>query len=180
MTTTQSFLGIPVDGDIIRADTKVPQRPIEDLAPMLQAVLDDGGIAQFGWTQYTPYFNDGDPCIFGVHSLWVARHEDVPAESLPADDEASFDKEDLDVSYGSRLGSYEGGQWVDDPEDPNRRMRVGAHYEGPDEARYIRCKALSDAIDSGAFDEVLLAAFGDHAEVTVKRDGIAVEFYEHD
>jgi hypothetical protein len=22
----------------------------------------------FRWTQYTPYFNDGDPCLFSVHS----------------------------------------------------------------------------------------------------------------
>lgn len=24
------------------------------------------------WTQYTPYFNDGDPCIFGVHEVYLA------------------------------------------------------------------------------------------------------------
>ena len=25
-------------------------------------------IDSFGWTQYTPYFNDGDTCEFGVHA----------------------------------------------------------------------------------------------------------------
>lgn len=25
-------------------------------------------IEEFSWTQYTPYFNDGDECIFGVGS----------------------------------------------------------------------------------------------------------------
>lgn len=25
----------------------------------------------FGWTQYTPYFNDGDECIFGVNDCFV-------------------------------------------------------------------------------------------------------------
>jgi hypothetical protein len=24
-----------------------------------------------GWTQYTPYFNDGDPCVFSVKNLHV-------------------------------------------------------------------------------------------------------------
>ena len=23
------------------------------------------------WHQYTPYFNDGDPCIFGLHGMYV-------------------------------------------------------------------------------------------------------------
>lgn len=177
MTTTQSFLGIPVDGDIVRADRSVPQCPIEELAPLLQAVLDDSGIAQFGWHQYTPYFNDGDPCIFMVGEVWVARHEDMRGGG---EDGEGDEAERLSVSFGDHLGTYEGGTWVSDPDDPNRRNRVGAHYEGPDQARYDRCKALADAIDSGAFDEVLLDAFGDHAEITVKRDGITVEFYEHD
>ena len=25
-------------------------------------------LEQFSWTQYTPYFNDGDECVFGVNS----------------------------------------------------------------------------------------------------------------
>lgn len=26
-----------------------------------------GKIEKIGWTQYTPYFNDGDACVFSVH-----------------------------------------------------------------------------------------------------------------
>jgi len=26
------------------------------------------GLVSFGWKQYTPYFNDGDECIFGAHT----------------------------------------------------------------------------------------------------------------
>ncbi len=25
-------------------------------------------LESFGWTQYTPYFNDGQPCVFSVHN----------------------------------------------------------------------------------------------------------------
>lgn len=28
------------------------------------------------WTQYTPYFNDGDPCTFSRHSMTLAMVED--------------------------------------------------------------------------------------------------------
>lgn len=186
--TTTSFLGIPVDGDIVRAGRKVQQRPLAELAPLMQALLDDDGIARFGWHQYTPYFNDGEPCIFSASGIWVARPEDLRASQDGEDDgeceddeEAEIDTDDLNVAYGSHLGTYHGGEWVPDPEDPaNRRVRVNAVYEGPDQARYDRCMALNDAIESGAFDDVLLEAFGDHAEITVKRDGITVEFYDHD
>lgn len=34
--------------------------------------------------------------------------------------------------------------------------------------------------ESGAFDTVLLKHFGDHAMVTVRKDGIEVEYYSHD
>lgn len=171
--TTRTFLGIPVDGTITEGSKRAEQRPLADLQPILQAVLDDDTIARFGWTQYTPYFNDGEPCVFSAHGVWVARHEDI-------DEDGEVDTDDLDVSYGTRLGSYEGGEWVADPDNPRFRKRVGARYEGPDQARYDRCMELYRAIDSGAFDDVLLEAFGDHAEVIVKRDGIEVEFYSHD
>jgi len=178
--TTNTFLGIPVDGDIVRGDRKPGQRPLEDLSPLIQAVLDDDGIACFGWHQFTPYFNDGEPCVFGARGVWAARHEDIAKAGTGDDEEQEFDKDDLMVDYGSPLGLYHGGQWVNDPSDPTRRNLVGARYEGPDQARYDRCKALSDAVGSGQFDDVLLEAFGDHAEITVRRSGITVEFYAHD
>jgi hypothetical protein len=37
------------------------------------------GLDSFGWRQYTPYFNDGDECVFGVsndeYSIIVNQHE---------------------------------------------------------------------------------------------------------
>lgn len=66
------------------------------------------------------------------------------------------------------------------PENPRRNKRVGMVYAGPDQARYDRCMALYHAVDSGEFDDVLLEAFGDHAEITVRRTGIQVEYYAHD
>lgn len=173
---TTSFLGIPVDGDIVRAEARTRQRPLDELAPLIQALLDDDGIACFGWRQYTPYWNDGDPCVFSACGTWAARPEDA----AKADEDGYFDKSSLDVDFGSPLGSYEGGKWVPDPEGSGRNVRVGARYVGPDQARYDRCVKLSAAIDSGAFDDVLLEAFGDHAEITVKRSGITVESYDHD
>lgn len=34
------------------------------------ALVDELSIESFSWTQYTPYFNDGDACIFSVHASY--------------------------------------------------------------------------------------------------------------
>lgn len=161
--TTRNFLGIPVQGDITPGAARVEQKPLEALRPTLQAVLDDPTIIEFGWRQYTPYFNDGDPCEFSAHGLWVRTTADKDA-----------DEDELEMWGHRSLGKR--------PYTFNHETKSRDHgaYEGPDEARYNRCKALEAAIEGGHFERVLLEAFGDHAEVTVRRDGIEVSFYQHD
>jgi len=175
MSTTRSFLGIPVTGDISTAATRVEQRPIEEFAPLVQALLDDETIIDFGWRQYTPYFNDGDPCEFGAHSLWVRTVETQDTDAHREFPDAGYDY--FDTWNHPALGSRE-HRWEYDVVGKPERIDLG--YTGPNEARYDRCKALETAIEGGAFDNVLMAAFGDHARIWVKRDGITIEFYEHD
>lgn len=161
MTTT--FFGIPVSGDINRGEKRAEQRPVEEFAPLLQAVLDDPTIVELGWTQYTPYFNDGDPCVFGVHTSWFRTIDDAPGADMG----------DLEFYVSHPTIGARRYEWVN-------RERVAGAYEGTDEERYDRVASLSAALDSGAFDDALLVAFGDHAEIRVARDGIHVEFYEHE
>ncbi len=168
MTTEhRNFLGLTVEGDITQGSTRVEQRPVEDLQPTLQAVLDDPTILEFGWRQYTPYFNDGEPCKFSIYGLWVRTNTDEDTDDLNLDSgHPSLGEEPyIEVADPSRAG---GRTWKKGP------------YQGPDQARYERCHALRRAIEGGEFENVLLAAFGDHAAVTVRRDGIQVDFYEHD
>lgn len=145
MTTQTNFLGIPVHGDITRGETRVEQKPIEELQPILQAVLDDPTIVEFGWRQYTPYFNDGEPCTFSVHGTWVRTTADEDA-----------DEDELEMWGHRSLGKVSGSF------DEETRKWVKGSYEGPDEARYLRCKELEGAVEGGAFENVLLDAFGDH------------------
>ena len=42
----------------------------KELKPVLQDFMNShSNIKAIGWTQYTPYFNDGDECIFRVGDL---------------------------------------------------------------------------------------------------------------
>lgn len=161
----RTFLGLPVEGDINEGDKREKQRTLEDLQPILQALLDDEGVIEFGWKQYTPYFNDGDPCTFRAYGAWVRTTADADVD----------DRYELEVDYSHRSIGKRPKTW----DSRTKGYNYGV-YEGPDEARYDRCYALDRAIDGGEFLDVLVDAFGDHAEVTVRRDGIQVEFYSHD
>lgn len=162
--TKTNFLGIPVAGDINKGNDRTPQKPLSELEPLMRAVLDDPTIKAFGWNQYTPYFNDGDPCVFRLDEPWFLT--DADPDPGDVEDHYEFSMDSAHPSLGKR--EYD---W---------RNKVEQPYEGPDEARYDRVKALAKAIESGAFESVLLEAFGDHAEVCVRASGITVDTYEHD
>lgn len=156
--TETNFLGLAIDGDIIRRDLQREQITKEQFADLVKALLDDDNVVEFGWTQYTPYFNDGDPCVFGANGLWVRTVADAGVE----------DRDQLEMwSHPTLSGQrWEGGR------------KVTYDVQMPDTA--AAAMALDSAIDDGVADVVLLDLFGDHAYVKVSRDGISVDFYEHD
>ena len=175
-TEKRNFLGIPVEGEINHGGHHVvEQKTKEDLAELLNPILSNPLFKSVGWVQYTPYFNDGDPCVFSVNEpYFVCVGEDVNEE------DEDYDPWEFKENHGVEWGEHpvlgkEGshydrgvGQWVKEP------------YEGEHEPEFRLAKAFSDAIQSGAFDNVLLDAFGDHADITVKPTGITVEYYSHD
>lgn len=229
MTTTdetpRNFLGVPIVGDITHGRSRKDQRTKEEFAQLMKPVLDDPTVRDFGWRQYTPYFNDGDECVFSAGDMWLRTMKEAPrpyeerflnalkdqlrlqyfltADSVlrcaaeafkqvplatvpepePEDDEEGtcldFDRELFYVGYSSHhdLGEIKYSGWGVRPDGTHGRL--DERYEGPDEARFRRCEALSNAVGGGAFDLVLLELFGDHADIRISRDGIQVEFYEH-
>lgn len=40
-------------------------------------------VAQVSWTQYTPYFNDGEACEFGVHEPQFLLHGEHEKDDVP-------------------------------------------------------------------------------------------------
>jgi hypothetical protein len=175
--THTNFLGIPVEGDITRGSSRVEQKPLSELEPLLRAVLGDPRIHTIGWRQYTPYFCDGDPCEFSVGQPWFTT-TGLPALNLDEDDPEEDDEYEEGGGHeinsssphptlGGPASRYTGSGWEETP------------YQGPDEQLWKACKELSDAIEGGAFEDVLLEAFGDHASVRVRATGITVDSYEH-
>lgn len=118
-------------------------------------------IESFGWSQYTPYFNDGDTCTFSANTDYIS----VNGEYV---DDSKWVSETTVVDWGT---------W-------NRDLRV---YEGRVEVPNLDYDAeLSKGADEITeflrnFDnDFYIKRFGDHAEITVTKDGVDVDEYEHD
>jgi hypothetical protein len=166
----RSFLGVPVEGDVPPGEPRPVQRPLSDLEPVLRAILADDDILSFGWTQYTPYYNDGERCVFGVVEPWFRTTADATGDEDDHGDDG--DEDTLALSIHPTLA-------------PKRYDRVSGRFvpverDAGTVERYMRCLALADALKTGEFDDVLLDAFGDHAHVRISLSGIVVDEYEHD
>ena len=111
-------------------------------------------IGQVVWTQYTPYFNDGDECVFGVNDMFftLSTFEGEPQDY--EDDDAGC--------YGASFYSYNNANDA----DPVAKQR--AAFRG-----------FTNVIRTIP-DEIFKNSFGDHVKVIANRDGFNVEEYEHD
>lgn len=118
-------------------------------------------VESFSWTQYTPYFNDGETCYFSVNNDYIS----INGEPV---DESDWISETKITSYGT---------W-------NRDKKV---YEGRVEVPNLNYDAeLAKAADEirdflkHFDDDFFLEQFGDHAEVVVTKDGVSINDCEHD
>ena len=128
------------------------------------------GLTAVKWTQYTPYFNDGDTCEFSVND--------------PTFTNAPLDK----LNEVSSWGDYEGeDEDVFATWDVSYLIKSNASYQEKDRAAVLKiidkldpesCKEFSSAVSQ--LEDVMLEMFGDHVEVTMTRDGFDVEEYHHD
>lgn len=126
----------------------------KDFAPLFSDLFSKSKIVKsFGWNQYTPYFNDGEECVFGVNADYIyinGRYEE------------DFNGEDdfFNETHG----------WG--------QNKVGNPFYIKEEAEvFQQIKEILKSIP----DEFYRNLFGDHVTVTVKSDGtIETEEYDHD
>jgi hypothetical protein len=117
------------------------------------------GVEAITWTQYTPYFNDGEACTFGVNGMSVIFGQ-VAEPSEPSEED---DDEDED-------------QYEDD--DDEEGLESWDLSRSPDpvlQALAVELKKLESIPD-----DVMESVFGDHVKIKATRAGFDVTDYEHD
>ncbi len=175
------FAGVPIHFENGRPDRRrgksVPQKSISELAPLIENVLFFG--VEIRWRQYTPYFNDGDPCEFSTSEVRFRLNSELDTGGDYED--GFFYHNDPQLAGGieteTRYVEYK------TPDSYGRRggwetVTTGVVYERHPAADAV--DVFSTAFHSGAFENALYDLFGDHVEVTVTPTGIVASEYDHD
>jgi hypothetical protein len=69
---TEDFLGKEIHGNITHYTSRqLEQHDPAELIERLDAITRYPAVSYVTWYQYTPYFNDGDACEFGMHDFRV-------------------------------------------------------------------------------------------------------------
>jgi len=134
----------------------------KDIMDMLkETMVQHPLLAGIRWQQYTPGFNDGEPCTFGVHGPYFKFHE----------------------SLGEDKAGYNDDGWVDDYEINKEffekkkdilNFETIAELKNTVEAVQVVYGKLSN------METALEAMFGDGYEITVTATGVEAESYDHD
>jgi hypothetical protein len=175
--------GIPVSGKPMKNRRhQVNQRPLSDLREVFEALIADERVIEFGWSQYTPYFNDGDVCEFSVGDPWIRT----------IDDEDVDDRYDLQINdTHPTLGHLEWRKMTDEEyalkviEYKDRGWGTPynrGHFSKPQGSKYPDLLELAKRLDVDAaeYEDAMYDAFGDHAQVTVTKTGIQIDEYDHE
>lgn len=123
-------------------------------AKMKEFFKDHPNVEWIGWTQYTPYFNDGDECIFRVNDLHFGYEN-------PEDVYSPYDG--VCVGY-SKVYGYE---------NPDGRTF---------EEVYKDFNAVKD-VERTLFsigEDTFKVLFGDHKFIRISKAGIDILDYDHD
>lgn len=121
------------------------------------------------WTQYTPYFNDGDECIFGVNqpTFFVGLEKDIDYDELEELEEVVFKPGDW---IYEKAKTETNDSWY---------LQTIEKYEKQRKGLGESCKSLARLLEENG--EVMEQVFGNHVEITVVpgKDPI-VEDYDHE
>lgn len=118
-------------------------------------------LQSFGWTQYTPYFNDGDACVFNANVDYLFIN------GKPAEESDWYSEKNV-IDWGKF--DRETKTYVGRVEEPNIKFT---------KELFDACQEIREFLQN--FDnDFYLSKFGDHADVTVTPIGISVEECEHD
>jgi hypothetical protein len=131
-------------------------------------------VAALRWSQYTPSFNDGDPCTFTMNDIELSLKPEETDATDTSDEESQgegADEEEQDEDDED----YEDEDEDEDDEDEDYGDFV-SHYRLRDERPTLSeaLARLNRAVDYDIFE----SAFGDGVEVTATREGFNISEYD--
>ncbi len=138
-------------------------------------------LESFSWTQYTPYFNDGDECIFSAYTSYLIINNSEQEESVHEVRkflDALNNPEKEIKKLQKRIEEYKTKEW--DYTYINyeiERIQKGSIDKTKNKLAMLEdISQILSSIDDNSYKSI----FGDHVRVTVTKDGWSTETYEHE
>lgn len=151
----------------------------KEFAPMFEPLFEksEGKITSIGWTQYSPYFNDGNDCTFSVRLdyLHINGDQEDDIDSLSEEKYVIINQEnEKEVKHYLNLKGY---KWMSNNTLGQSGYLPNENYDNTLADLVNDFKEVLSSID----DEFYQDLFGNHVLVTVYADGrVETEEYEHD
>lgn len=112
------------------------------------------------WKQYTPYFNDGEACVFGVNDPYLHISDD----------------DDSEDDYGDGKKSFDTYMILNRSENAYAKEKRALLEQAIGEASLRAFLELWPKLS----DDILEAVFGDHVKIKITKDEVVVESYDHE
>lgn len=135
-------------------------------------------IKSISWTQYSPYFNDGDECTFSAHTddLYVNGEYSDEVDWLSPYNYGKIQTE-KDMVTNDLLADKVNRSWYKGKQIGQEGLVINPDYNEKEANIYAQFVDILSSIP----DEFLEDLFGNHAQITINSDGtISVDEYDHD
>lgn len=146
-------------------DAAIKTIGVDNFAPIFKEFFKNNPtVDAIQWQQYAPYFNDGDPCVFGIHGFFYRP----TGQTEGGEDDEGFE---YYTDYGWK--------YADEPFEGDGHDYHAGQRKVAVETR-AELKILNDLIESPAMTDVLEAVFGDGVQITATAEALTVDEYDHD
>lgn len=129
------------------------------------------GITALKWSQYTPYFNDGDTCVFRVNDVYYTNAPADELDNVTTWGEYEGEDESVWVTHNIAYVLTSGSKYYED-EVAKIHAAGGVEVES--------CELIDKMIQSSEMEDIMREMFGDHVVITATRDGFDVNEHHHD
>lgn len=127
---------------------------------------DNPQVTAFTWTQYTPYFNDGEECTF--------QRNEISVTNCPLDEVDEIRYDEYEGETENVFVSNFSGWFMKSDYYKDERKKI--EESGVDIKAVQQFVELLDSID----DDIYLETFGNHVRVVATAQGFDIEEYNHD
>lgn len=121
-------------------------------------------LVRISWTQYTPYFNDGDACTFSSGHTSPAIYF---TSSVNEDGEEDYERYEEEWNTYNYYDGY------------GKDKKLKSDLTKEQKAELKTGKAVNDFLENFD-DEDMENLFGDHVKVIITKDGVETDDYDHD